>query len=70
LLQITIINISNMAIQSGTMVWLKSGSPKMTAKHTNNVREWVCSWFVETELKQGAFHPDQLTETDPNAKKG
>lgn len=52
--------------KDGTIVWLKSGSPKMTIKDTLNGGSVVCTWFVDREPKQHTFTPDQLTDKDPS----
>jgi uncharacterized protein YodC (DUF2158 family) len=56
-----------MAIQDGSLVWLKSGGPAMTVKwEDENTGGWVCTWFVKNEIKEHSFSEHQLTETDPN----
>jgi uncharacterized protein YodC (DUF2158 family) len=53
-----------MAIQSGTLVWLKSGGPKMTVKsHQSN--GWICTWFLNLEPKEHVFNENQLVEEEP-----
>ena len=54
-----------MAIQSGTLVWLKSGGPKMTVRCNSN-KGWICTWFLNYEPKEYTFLQDQLTESDPS----
>lgn len=54
-----------MAIKSGTLVWLKSGGPKMTVKHYDD-KGWICTWFLNFEAKEHTFNENQLTEEDPD----
>ncbi len=55
-----------MAIQNGTIVWLKTGSPRMTVKNKTIAEDWVCNWFVGFEVKEHNFKAEQLTETEPD----
>lgn len=52
-------------MNAGTVVWLKSGGPMMTTKWQNSENDWICTWFVGNEVKEFEYHPDQLTETNP-----
>ena len=51
-------------IQSGDVVWLKSGGPSMTvyAAEKNTAR---CDWFENNEHKQATFRIGQLTDEAP-----
>jgi uncharacterized protein YodC (DUF2158 family) len=51
-------------MEKGKVVYLKSGSPAMTVGY-NSSAGWKCQWFVGTELKEGYFDTEQLTETKP-----
>lgn len=51
-------------MEKGKVVYLKSGSPAMTVGYENS-QGWRCNWFVGTELKEGYFDTEQLTETKP-----
>lgn len=55
-----------MEIQDGAQVWLKSGGPQMTVKWKDMNDDWLCSWFVGTEIKEHSFSEAQLTTEDPN----
>lgn len=58
-----------MAIDKGSIVWLKSGGPKMTVKQYLNVaKTWECHWFETHTLMRGEFTLEELTETDPKSK--
>lgn len=57
-------------LKAGLTVWLKTGGPAMTTKAIRPGGLWKCSWFVGTELKEGEFHPDQLTQEDPDKDSG
>ena len=58
-----------MALQNGSIVWLKTGSPAMTVKFLASNEQWLCTWFDGTEVKEHSFSAEQLTETDPKPKK-
>jgi uncharacterized protein YodC (DUF2158 family) len=49
----------------GTVVWLKSGSPKMTVSDTDAKTVW-CSYFDDNKLYRETFNHEQLTDKDPN----
>lgn len=60
-----------MAIDKGSIVWLKTGGPSMTVKYNVSPyvavgEEWVCSWFDNGKINEHNFSVEQLTETDPN----
>lgn len=57
-----------MTIKRGSIVWLKSGGPKMTVMWEGDYRSsWVCTWFNEKdEVKEYIFPEPALTEEDPN----
>lgn len=56
-----------MEIKPGMIVWDVSGGPKMSVKGKHHITgHWDCTWFEGTEIKQWRFHPDQLTDVDPN----
>ncbi|QTE37218.1 DUF2158 domain-containing protein [Mucilaginibacter gossypii] len=46
-------------IESGDVVQLKSGGPKMTAESHGN-SGWHCKWFDGTDLKHGTFFAKSL----------
>lgn len=50
----------------GDIVWLKSGSPKMTVKFWNQHQTLTCTWFVGTEVKEHGFAQEQLVFENPN----
>jgi uncharacterized protein YodC (DUF2158 family) len=54
-------------LQKGDTVQLKSGGPVMTVggtvAHSTQVQ---CQWFAGTELKSGAFYPEQLKKAEPH----
>lgn len=52
-------------MENGTIVWLKSGGPKMTVSRaaTGGV---VCFWFQGYEIKTAVFSVASLTTDDPN----
>ena len=53
--------MSELAIQVGSTVKLKSGGPTMTVKYVDAVREVVtCQWFERGRLNQGMFPPGSL----------
>jgi len=54
-------------METGKIVWLKSGGPKMTVgnKNVHDSRYVRCAWFIGNDLKEGEFHIDQLTEVEP-----
>lgn len=56
-------------MESGTVVWLKSGSPAMTVVGLTNGSEtaYDCQWFVGNVLEAEAFERDVLTKVDPNS---
>ena len=54
-----------MAIEEGSIVWLKTGGPAMTVKFKNSMGEWLCSWFVDEDVKEHSFTEEQLTEEEP-----
>lgn len=39
-------------LKTGDVVWLKSGSPKMTVKYLNHTGDWICSWFTNGDAKR------------------
>ncbi|MFZ2864378.1 MAG: DUF2158 domain-containing protein [Ignavibacteriaceae bacterium] len=50
------------------MVYLKSGSPAMTVRETDNVdgQNLVeCTWFEGNKKFEGEFQEEQLTKQDP-----
>ena len=54
-----------MAIKTGDIVWLKSGSPRMTAGHKFN-DGFRCHWFdSDLHLQEGNFVLAELSETEP-----
>ena len=55
-----------MAIEIGTVVWLKSGGPAMTIRYEKNNSYWVANWFDGNAVKEGDFYEYQLTEENPN----
>lgn len=56
-----------MAINNGTIVWLKTGGPAMTVKFLTTSNLWLCTWFdKDNEVKEHSFSEEQLTEEDPN----
>lgn len=60
----------NERLAIGAIVWLKSGSPKMTVKHyRETAHDYGCSWFVGNEIKEHHFTGDQLTTDDPDTFK-
>ncbi len=58
--------MAEIVVKSGAIVWLKSGGPKMTVK-LKIAGGWLCSWFVGTDLKEGVFSAEQLTQEDPDS---
>jgi uncharacterized protein YodC (DUF2158 family) len=54
-----------MSIAIGSIVWLKSGSPKMTVSSKIYNGDYKCHWFVGDELKQGDFSESELTKEMP-----
>lgn len=55
-----------MAIEAGKSVWLKSGGPKMSAKHKTVSGNWLCTWFKDDEVKEHDFEEAQLTDENPD----
>lgn len=55
-----------MKIEQEKIVWLRSGGPPMTVKFEIDDKEWVCSWFVQCEIREHVFTEKQLTDKDPN----
>ncbi len=51
-------------MEKGKVVYLKSGSPSMTVGAETS-HGFKCQWFVGSELKEGYFMQEQLTETKP-----
>jgi len=52
-------------LQPGTIVWLKSGSPKMTVAEIDGIVVW-CSYFEGGKKHKDNFYPDELTDKDPS----
>ena len=53
--------MSELAIQVGSTVRLKSGGPTMTVRYIDAVNEVVfCQWFERGRLNQGSFPPGSL----------
>lgn len=52
-------------IESGTVVWLKSGGPAMTVSYTSD-RKAYCIWLLDGEVRQFEYYKDSLTTEDPN----
>jgi len=51
---------------SGDVVKLKSGSPKMTVRgyHKNDPQMLTCIWFDDNEMKAASFKEDSLEESN------
>lgn len=59
--------MENSNITPGAIVWLKSGGgPKMTTKSQSDDGEWLCTWFLDYEVKEHYFAAEQLTTVDPH----
>lgn len=57
-------------INEGDIVWLKSGSPKMTVESLGvyaNVRKAKCVWFDNGKPKSDLYPLHMLTAENPNA---
>ena len=55
----------DMAIGGGSVVWLKTGGPRMTAGRMEEGMV-TCSWFDnEDKHHEAEFHRDQLTTAKP-----
>lgn len=52
-------------VKAGDIVWLKSGSPKMTVKFYNQKGTLTCNWFVGTDVKEHDFSREQLIDKNP-----
>lgn len=52
-------------IKTGTIVWLKSGSPAMTVGELTSKDYYYCHWFDGSSVKKEIFHVDQLTTEEP-----
>lgn len=50
-------------LKKGDIVWLKSGSPKMTVDSVN-VGGCVCIWFDGKEAKKYVFDVESLTKEE------
>lgn len=53
-------------LETGDVVWLKSGSPSMTVKFVNKQGTLTCTWFVDNEVREHGFEAEQLTTENPN----
>lgn len=60
-------NICLMEIKTETIVWLKSGSPKMTS--TKIGQYIVCNWFDGGQVTELGFLLEQLTIENPETNK-
>ncbi len=50
-----------MSLNSGDVVHLKSGGPKMTVEHVDEKYDLVtCVWFENSELKRDSFNSGAL----------
>lgn len=63
---ITIISLITMAIQNGTIVYLRSGGPAMTISGEDS-RGYNCVWFEGKEFKQASIEEEALSVTPPSA---
>lgn len=52
-------------VQAGMKVWLKSGSPAMTAARKNSAELWICHWFDNDVRREGIFKDEELSPNDP-----
>lgn len=52
-------------IKKGDVVWLKSGSPKMTVQLIGEEKICKCIWFQWGEIQTNDFDGDTLTLSDP-----
>ena len=50
----------------GMIVYLKSGSPRLTVSLLERADIVEVDWFDGAEVKRDGFHPDQLTLDDPS----
>lgn len=55
-----------MAIATGSVVWLRSGSPPMTANKVEN-NEVTTQWFMNGSYQSAIFPLNSLIELDPRA---
>lgn len=54
-------------IQTGDIVWLKSGSPSMTVQWVDNSSGNVSvTWYINGKMERDTFHARSLTKEDPN----
>jgi len=56
--------------ESGDIVQLKSGGPKMTVTRCGKDGEVYCTWFGGSKKESAAFPPQTLKLPDPEEKKG
>ena len=54
-------------LKPGSVVWLKSGSPKMTVSEIQDGGEALCIWFDKNGKKEELIPIDLLTDQDPNS---
>ena len=54
-------------IQSGDVVWLKSGGSSMTV-HSTDAETARCDWFENGEHKQAIFRIEQLIGEEPQPR--
>jgi uncharacterized protein YodC (DUF2158 family) len=52
-------------IMTGSVVWLKSGGPRMTAGALNT-SGFKCHWFKGQDLGEATFHVNELTLVEPD----
>jgi uncharacterized protein YodC (DUF2158 family) len=52
-------------LKKGDIVWLKSGSPKMTVQQIELEKNCKCIWFQYGEIQTHDFDCDTLTLSDP-----
>lgn len=63
--------MENEELKIGDVVYLKSNGVAMTIKNNNAGNYYndiliLCSWFVDSDLKEGYFAKEQLTKEKPN----
>ncbi len=54
-----------MAIQTGSIVWLKTGDTAMTVKGKSTSGDWICNWQIKGKPYTELYTEEQLTETEP-----
>ncbi|MDP4200372.1 MAG: DUF2158 domain-containing protein [Bacteroidota bacterium] len=60
--------MANQTWKEGDEVWHKSGGPKMVVDEVSAQGLTItCKWHLNGEFKTQDFHPNALTNKDPNS---